>query len=71
MNKKQSYALVDAETGKIIKYNGKLQYFRLKQSALPEKKKLQAELRKKIEIKKLNLSDIALGRPVKNEKVSF
>ena len=54
MNKRQSYALVDTGTGKIIKYGEKLQYFRTKAVALSEKKRLQNELRKDIEIKKMN-----------------
>ena len=65
MNKRKSYSLVDSETGKVIKHRGKLQYFRLWQTALQERIKLQAKLGKRIEIKELNINDI------KNEKIQI
>lgn len=55
MNKKQTYALTNAETGKIIRYNGKIQYYRLKQTAFHKRNILQTELGIKIEIKKIKL----------------
>lgn len=62
MNKKNSYALIDTETGKVIKYREEPQYFRLKQVAVIEKIRLQTELRIKIEIKKLNFKKLNLPK---------
>lgn len=52
INKKQTYALINKDTGKIIKYCGKLQYFRVKQFAKIERDRLQRELGIKIELRK-------------------
>ncbi|KKK78898.1 hypothetical protein LCGC14_2838920 [marine sediment metagenome] len=68
MNERQSYALINAETRKIIKFGGKLQYYRLKQTARIERSKLQEELGIKIEIKKIKITSPAGGKPkIKDE----
>jgi len=68
VNKKQSYALVNEETGKVIKYNGKLQYYRVKQLATMKGKKLQTELGIKVGIKKLKFTTMGGRIPKKQEK---
>jgi len=67
-NRKQTYALINADTKKIIKHNGKLQYFRLKQTAFLERNRLQTELGIKIETKRLKPS-LPGQEPKKNEKI--
>ncbi len=44
MNKRKTYAIVNSETKKIIKYAGKLLYFRTYAFAIREKEKLEREL---------------------------
>jgi len=50
MNKKRKYKIVNVETGKILKYGGRLQYFRTKSFAKMEKIKLEKELPIKLKI---------------------
>lgn len=74
VNEKQTYALINADTKKIIKHNGNLQYFRLKQTAHLERNKLQTELGIKIGITQRKPSIQGQGRPKKvikkeNEKI--
>ncbi len=52
MNKRKTYAIINSETKKIIKYAGKLLYFRTYTLVKQERKKLQNELGIKLEIKK-------------------
>lgn len=51
-NKRKTYALINSDN-KIIKYLGKLQYFRVKGTALEEKNKIEKILKIKIGIRKL------------------
>ena len=67
VNEKQTYALTNRETGKIIKYNGKLQYYRLKQTAHLERNLLQTELGIKIEITQTKPTLKGQGRPKKEK----
>jgi len=74
MNKKQTYALINKETKKIIKHNGKLQYYRLKQTAHLERNLLQTELGIKIGITQTKPTLQGQGRHKKvskeeNEKI--
>lgn len=50
VNEKKTYALVNKNTGKVVKYLGKLQYFRLKQRARIEKEKIETDTKQKIDI---------------------
>ncbi len=50
MNKQKTYAITNSETKKIVKYEGKLQYFRTYTFAIKEKKRLQKDLGIKLEI---------------------
>lgn len=52
INKRKTYALINAQTKKIIKYEGKLQYFRTVTAALRKLPKLKKELKIEIKIKK-------------------
>jgi len=69
VNEKQTYALINADTKKIIKHNGRLQYFRLKQTAFLERKILQTELGIKIELTQRKPSIQGRQRTKKNEKI--
>lgn len=51
-NKKNTYKIINSETKKILKYAGRLQYFRTKSTALYEKIKLERDLKLKLEIEK-------------------
>jgi len=51
-NKRKTYSLVN-KTGKVLRYGGKLQYFRTKTLAKIMKLKLQNELKIELEIKKI------------------
>ncbi len=52
MNKRKTYAIINAKTKKILKYEGKSQYFRTYTLALIERRRLQNELKTKLEVKK-------------------
>ena len=49
-NKRKTYAIINSETKKIIKYAGKLLYFRTYTFARKEKEKLQNELGINLEV---------------------
>lgn len=50
INKRKSYKIVNNE--KVLKYMGRLQYFRTKATAVIEKRKLKKELRLDLRIEK-------------------
>lgn len=53
MNKRKTYAIVNAETKKIVRCGGKLQYFRIYTFVIRERKRLQKNLGIKLEVVKL------------------
>ena len=53
MKERKSYKLINKETNKIMKYQGELQYFRTKVTALSEKRKIEKYLKIKLDIVKL------------------
>ncbi len=65
VNERQTYALIDKETKKVIKYHGRLQYYRLRQRARIEKARIQNDWGIKIEI--TNNKPTQVG-PLKNEE---
>ena len=50
INKNATYAIINSETKKIIKYMGRLEYYRTLTRAEYNKNKLQTELKIKLEI---------------------
>ena len=50
MNNRRKYAIVNTETGKVVKHIGRLQYFRTKSFAKIEKRRLEKELPIKLEV---------------------
>ncbi len=53
INGRKTYAIINSETKKILKYNGKLEYCRTMTFANVRRIKLQNELGIKLELKKL------------------
>ena len=54
VNQRKTYAIINSETQKILKYDGKLEYYRTKVLAEYRTKMLQSELGINLEVKKLN-----------------
>ncbi len=52
-NQRQTYAIINSNTKKILKYMGRLEYYRTYTCAIINKIRLQVELGIKLEVKKL------------------
>ncbi len=76
VNKRKSYVFVNKETGKIVKYNRVLQYFRTKSTAMQEIAEVKNEMAIDIKIKdlrppRLKEEDVKKMRNIINKTKDF